>query len=84
MSSEARHPEPVRAARAGDAPATFSDVPYGRHFRQTMDVWLARSRKPTPALFYSHGGGWQAQDKTDIHEHLDVRRMWNTPTCRNS
>ena len=54
-------------------PATHVDVAYGTHFRQTMDVWLAKSAKPTPVVFYIHGGGWGAQDKTDIHQHLDVR-----------
>ncbi len=60
-------------AKLDAAPATFTDVPYGTHFRQTMDVWLAKSAKPTPVVFYIHGGGWAAQDKTDIHQHLDVR-----------
>ena len=54
-------------------PATFIDFAYGPDFRQTMDVWLAKSAKPTPVVFYIHGGGWGAQDKTDIHQHLDVR-----------
>lgn len=53
-------------------PPTHIDVRYGEHFRQTMDVWLAKSAKPTPVVFYIHGGGWGAQDKTDIHQHLDV------------
>ncbi len=60
-------------AIADASPATFTDVPYGDHFRQTMDVWLAESEEPTPLVFYLHGGGWSAQDKTDIHQHLDVR-----------
>ena len=62
----------AKSKRGETTPATFSDVPYGAHFRQTMDVWLAKSAKPTPAVFYIHGGGWAAQDKTDIHQHLDV------------
>jgi acetyl esterase/lipase len=62
-------------AKALAAPATLVDVPYGSHFRQTMDVWLARSDKPSPLVFYIHGGGWAAQDKTDIHQHLDVRGL---------
>src|SRR5262249_20707406 len=53
--------------------ATFVDVSYGSHFRQTLDVWLARKGTPAPMVFYIHGGGWAAQDKTDIHQHLDVR-----------
>jgi acetyl esterase/lipase len=58
---------------ADATPATIVDVAYGPHFRQAMDVWLAKSSKPTPVVFYIHGGGWGAQDKTDIHQHLDVR-----------
>lgn len=58
---------------ADATPASFVDVAYGPHFRQTMDVWLAKSARPTPVVFYIHGGGWGAQDKTDIHQHLDVR-----------
>jgi acetyl esterase/lipase len=70
-------PAEVRRASATDradaTPATHVDVPYGTHFRQTLDVWLARSASPSPVVFYIHGGGWGAQDKTDIHQHLDVR-----------
>jgi acetyl esterase/lipase len=61
------------AAPADTPAATFADVSYGPHSRQTMDVWLARSATPAPVVFYIHGGGWQTQDKTDIHQHLDVR-----------
>ena len=61
------------AAKADAAPATFANVPYGDHALQMIDIWQARSDKPTPLVFYIHGGGWAAQDKTDIHEHLDVR-----------
>ena len=64
------------ATAAADAsPATFTDVAYGPHFRQTMDFWQAKSAKPAPIVFYIHGGGWGAQDKTDIHQHLDVRAL---------
>lgn len=56
-------------------PATFTDVVYGTHFRQTLDLWLAKSDAPTPLVFYLHGGGWGAQDKTDIHQHLEVREL---------
>jgi acetyl esterase/lipase len=64
--------QPVVAdEKAGPAP-TFADVPYGTHERQKVDVWLASSEKPAPLVFYIHGGGWNAQEKTDIHGHLDV------------
>lgn len=60
-------------AKADATPATYTDLPYGPHFRQTMDLWLAKPDKASPLVFYLHGGGWSAQDKTDIHQHLDVR-----------
>jgi acetyl esterase/lipase len=66
------------AAKAAATPATFTDISYGEHIRQTMDVWLALSEKPAPVVLYIHGGGWQTQDKTDIHEHLDVRSFLAT------
>ncbi|HRQ88571.1 MAG TPA: hypothetical protein PLA50_07225, partial [Bacteroidia bacterium] len=38
--------------KAVATPATFTDVPYGDHFRQTLDVWLAESDEPKPLVFY--------------------------------
>lgn len=63
------------SATADATPPTFTDVPYGTHFRQTLDVWLAKTNRPAPVVFYVHGGGWNALDKTDIHQYLDVRGL---------
>jgi len=63
--------------QADATPPTHTDLPYGAHFHQNMDVWLAHSDKPSPMVFYVHGGGWAAQDKTDIHQHLNVRAFLN-------
>ncbi len=63
----------VKIEHGDGTPATFGDVPYGRHFRQTMDLWQARSGGPAPLVIYFHGGGWAAEDKSNIHKHLDVR-----------
>ncbi len=41
----------------------LSDVPYGKHPRQVLDFYPAKSDKPTPVVFYIHGGGWQGGDK---------------------
>ena len=60
-------------AKADATPASFTDMPYGEHFRQRMDVWQAHSDKPAPLVIYFHGGGWAQEDKSNIHEHLDVR-----------
>ena len=42
---------------------TEANVAYGKHRRQVLDFWKAKSDKPTPLLFFIHGGGWVAGDK---------------------
>mgnify|MGYP002622786790 CR=1 FL=1 len=39
------------------------NVPYGKHPRQVLDFYPAKSDKPTPVVFYIHGGGWRGGDK---------------------
>jgi acetyl esterase/lipase len=46
-----------------DAPKQLTDVAYGTHPRQVLDFYQAASDKPTPVVFYIHGGGWQNGDK---------------------
>lgn len=64
-------PKPKAAAKkqAPAAPAikpTQANVPYGTHERQVLDFWKAESAKPTPLLFFIHGGGWMAGDKARV------------------
>lgn len=44
-------------------PPTHADMKYGEHPRHVMDVWLARSDKPTPVLVSIHGGGFRGGNK---------------------
>ncbi|HTU22224.1 MAG TPA: alpha/beta hydrolase [Gemmataceae bacterium] len=53
-------------ARA-DEPKKILNVPYGQHERQVLDFYQARSDKPTPVVFYFHGGGWRGGDKKSIN-----------------
>ena len=46
-----------------DEPKQLLDVAYGSHPRQVLDFYQASSDKPTPVVFYIHGGGWQNGDK---------------------
>ncbi|MCL5271651.1 MAG: alpha/beta hydrolase [bacterium] len=43
---------------------TLADVPYGQHPKQVMHFWKAESEKPTPLLFFIHGGGWIGGNRT--------------------
>lgn len=45
---------------------TAANVRYGPAERNVFDFWQAKSDKPTPLLFYIHGGGWMGGDKAGI------------------
>ncbi|MBI2480393.1 MAG: alpha/beta hydrolase fold domain-containing protein [Planctomycetia bacterium] len=49
--------------RAAVAP-THRDLKYGPYERNVMDVWLAKSDKPTPVLVSIHGGGFRGGNKS--------------------
>ena len=46
--------------------ATHANVSYGPHARNVLDVWLAKSDKPTPVYVFIHGGGWISGDKGSL------------------
>jgi acetyl esterase/lipase len=45
---------------------TFAKVPYGKHERQVLDFYQAKSEDPTPLVLFIHGGGWQNGDKSGV------------------
>jgi acetyl esterase/lipase len=47
-------------------PPTLANVAYGEHQRQALDFYKANSPRPTPLLFFIHGGGWVAGDKERV------------------
>lgn len=55
------------AASAANAQNIRSDIPYGdEHQRQVLDVYSPDGAKGLPVMFWIHGGGWQAGDKSDV------------------
>ena len=44
---------------------THANVAYGKHERQVLDFYQAKSEQPTPLLFFIHGGGWMNGDKAN-------------------
>lgn len=54
--------KPAEAKRALKTPPlpnpTHYNVSYGPHRKQLIHFWKAESDKPTPLLFFIHGGGW--------------------------
>lgn len=49
-----------------EVPPTLPDVAYGKHPKQVLHFWKAPSDKPTPLLFYIHGGGWGGGDRSVV------------------
>ncbi len=54
---------------------TFSEVSYGPHARNVMDFWKADSDRPTPWVFFVHGGGWGAGSKEVVSGTVDVSKL---------
>lgn len=53
----------------------LADFSYGSDPRQVLDVYLAESEKPTPAVLHIHGGGWVRGDKSnvpDLEQYLEA------------
>lgn len=48
---------------------TFTDLSYGSHMQQKIDVHLpaGRSEARTPAVVMIHGGGWTGGDKSEMN-----------------
>jgi acetyl esterase/lipase len=60
---------PVRAQPESQVPAGFitaTDIAYGTHFRQKLDLTYCQTRE-TPLLIFIHGGSWTRGDKSDGH-----------------
>jgi acetyl esterase/lipase len=45
---------------------TLANVHYGESPKQVMDFYKAKSAKPTPLMFFIHGGGWVAGSKDGV------------------
>src|SRR5262245_28645351 len=48
-------------------PPTHGNVSYGKHERNVLDFWQAKSDKPTPVVICIHGGGWVGGDKSGYY-----------------
>ena len=56
-------PPAQREAGPARTPPTYSDIQYGPHARNLMDVWVVESSTPAPVLLSIHGGGFRRGEK---------------------
>jgi acetyl esterase/lipase len=55
------------AAKPAAVQPSEANVRYGDHERQVLDFYRAESARPTPLLFFIHGGGWVRGDKKGVN-----------------
>jgi hypothetical protein len=86
----AERPAAKKAAKPAPPPGpkpTLANVSYGSHPKQVLDFWKAESARPTPLLFFIHGGGWQGGSKNrvgGVPEYLSARTRPTRPTSASS
>jgi acetyl esterase/lipase len=69
----------MAAAQEAGPSATYRDVAYDdEHEAQVLDVYLAESEAPVPAMVFIHGGGWRGGSKSRVPPWLldAVREGW--------
>ena len=54
----------------GQQPTSVNIAYDNDHPAQCLDVYLAKSEKPTPVIVYIHGGGWRAGSKQHVPRWL--------------
>lgn len=65
----------IEPINKNDIRATFANEKYGKHERNTFDIWLAKSDNPTPLVIYIHGGGFIGGDKSRYYDSEDWVRF---------
>lgn len=66
-----KNTQPLEPINLKGERATFINERYGPNERNTFDIWLAKSEKPTPLVIYIHGGGFVGGDKSRYYDSED-------------
>src|SRR5262245_16545234 len=51
-------------------PPDVANASYGPHERNVLDLWKAKSDRPTSLVIYIHGGGFKQGDKSGVSPFL--------------
>jgi acetyl esterase/lipase len=64
----------VAVLTSAQAQEVKRDIPYVKNAakRQTLDVYAPPDAKGLPVVFWIHGGGWQAGDKSEVYTKPQV------------
>ncbi len=78
--AETRAMSPLRAMqgrqdkRAAAPDPDIKNEKYGTHERNVIDLWKAKSDKPTPLVVFIHGGGFRAGSKEQVNAAM-IKRL---------
>ncbi len=64
LAQQAKKKQPAKP------PPDEANVAYGSHERHVLDLWRAKSDKPTPLLVFIHGGGFRGGSKEGLSPQL--------------
>jgi acetyl esterase len=70
MTRQLLWPAVLASAVALAQPPDLANVSYGPHERNVMDIWKAKSSRPTPVVVHIHGGAFVIGDKSTISRFL--------------
>ena len=59
-----------KSSNQGQMAPTHANIKYGEHERNVFDLWLAKSKKPTPLAIYIHGGGFISGNKEKVSQQV--------------
>ena len=66
LQSELGGQQPAKPPQRPKLPSDVSNARYGPHERHVLDLWKAKSDRPTPLVVFIHGGGFQVGDKSNL------------------
>ena len=66
-AADAQQQRPKRRPLERRVQPTHADVAYGEHPQQKIDIYLAKSDKPTPLVLFIHGGGFRGGSKQGVN-----------------
>src|SRR6185436_421458 len=64
------HAQARRKGEGSKPKPDLADFKYGQHERNVLDLWKAKSDKPTPLVVFIHGGGFRAGSKEQLSPAL--------------
>lgn len=52
------------------------DVAYGKHKKQSMDIYAPENASNSPIILMLHGGGWSGGDKNGVYVYINKVNRW--------